>query len=433
MSDPSPRDALDENLRRLLKATAGSRPEFAGRLSDAVLAEVRATGRKRRRQRWLWGAGAAAAVAAACVAVAALRPLPPEPSPLGRAPLQNANMAADGRVTPRFGLVSAGSQDDSWMLEAAQSIRAGQWIQTHWGSEATILLGEGSEIALRPRTRVEIPGASARVMVVRQGAVRVAAVHQPPGQSIVLKTPGAAITVLGTHLEVRVVKRPDGRSETRVNVASGKVEIESGGSRALVLPNMEATVIEGEPPVVRSTLAELDVLANLWERNQRLAAEQGLAAGQPAIVQFGTGSSATVWQIVHVAPPSGSQATARRLPVADSAINVVAYTLSGASLAVQRRDDGWWVELPDAKEDEAAQRVVVKLAGVEGLFAKVNGQSFDFDVADDGTGTISLVQLWLPGTARFETATPAPIEIRRTLDRLAITVAARSRLQRLFD
>lgn len=77
MDDPAPRDALDENLRRLLKPTAGSRPDFAGRLSDAVLAEVRATGRKRRQQRWLWGAGAAAAVAAACVAVVALRPVPP--------------------------------------------------------------------------------------------------------------------------------------------------------------------------------------------------------------------------------------------------------------------------------------------------------------------------------------------------------------------
>lgn len=433
MGDPAPRDVLDENLQRLLKATAGSRPGFERRLGDAVLAEVRTEGRKRRRQRRLWCAGAVAAVAAACVAVVALRPVPPEPSPSGRESPQNANMAADGRVTPRFGLVSAGSQSDSWMLDAAQNVRAGQWIQTHWGSEAAILLGEGSEIALRPRTRVEIPGASARTVIVRQGAVRVAAVRQPPGQSIVLKTPDAAITVIGTHLEVRVVKRSDGKSETRVNVASGKVEIESAGSRALVLPNMEAAVIEGEPPVVRSTLAELDVLARLWERNQRLATEQGLAAGQPALVQFGAGTASTVWQAVRVGRPAGSKATARRLPAADSAANVAAYTLDGTSLTVQRRDDGWWVELPAAKKDEAEQRVVVKLAGVEGLFTKVNGQSFDFHVPDDGAGALSLIELWLPGTARFETAMPEPIEIRRTLDRLAITVAARSRLQGLSD
>ena len=226
MSEHVPQDVLDENLRRLIASSVRrASPEFEEKLLGAVLAEVHS--QRRIRVRRLWQTGFAAAAAAAVIVLAMIVTWRQRPGAAqdDHKPLTGPVAAKAGRVTPRHGLVSAEADQSTWQLADPQPIRAGQWIETHWGSEAAILLADQSQIALRPRTRVQLPRTSGRKVILARGTVRIEATRQPPGKSITVETPGSAVTVLGTRLEsLRAAQRREQETERLALVAKLKAE-----------------------------------------------------------------------------------------------------------------------------------------------------------------------------------------------------------------
>lgn len=439
MNAKTPKDIPEENLKRLIASSVVEpEPDFQRRLVAVVLAEVRQQQARRRVKRWRkmrWGVAlaAAAAVVAAIVAwnvpldvfrrevpVARDPELPPEAGEAQKA----------GQVRKLYGLVSLHNGQSPQQVDRIENVRVGQWVETHSGSEAAILLPDESRLSVRPRSRVQLAGKTdgAR-LVMQRGVLWVEAARQPPGNSLTIETPGARISVLGTRLEVHVAQKPDGRRQTRVSVFSGKVELESAGRTIVLLPNMEGIAVEGEAPLGRSLTAEVNEMIRLVDQTEVLAVESNVPPGRPSIVEFNGDGSATIWTVHPVRNTSQTDLKRYTLPFGASASSIAAYTLDGAALPVVSRKDTWEIEMSLAPIPPGGQAaVIVRLADVPRVFQDQGSGTHEFALPAAGSGVLSLVQFRLPASSRIEQLEPAPIETRRTLSRLVITVAADYRL-----
>ena len=425
MSAKPPEDILEDNIRRLIGASAARpRPGFQRQLVQAVLEEAR----KERRTRWArrirrtgWAIGAAAAaIVIAAVIVPRLWPATKTP----------ALAQTVGNVKTLYGLVSTSNGQPPQTVDQVKDIRAGQWVRTHTGSRAEIVLMDRSRLLVQPRTSVKMGDKTqGQKVVLANGVLGIQAATQKPGDTLTIETPGAQISVLGTSLEVHVVDKPDGRKQTRVSVTAGTVELASGGGKVLLPANTEGVAERGRRPTVRSLTAEVNEMVRLVEKTRQLTAESGARAGTPAIVEFNGDVSATVWAIVSIAnataQPLNRYSLSCTLPVG----GIEAFSLQGTRLPVAATVNAWQVDLSDDPVSPGGNRdVIIKATGLKGLFQAKGSGTFEFRTPQGDSAALSLLQFRLPPSAVVESITPTPAETRRTLSRLVLTVSARGQL-----
>jgi len=289
MNGKMPKDVPEENVRRLIESSAVEpEPDFQRRLMAAVLEEVRpprALGRGRKTG-WAVALIAAAAVVAAIVVWSIPRGVirradSTDPGP--NSPSEAGPVLEAGQVRKLSGLVSLQNGPSLRHVDQVEYVHVGQWVETCSESEAAILLPDESRLSIGPHSRVRIAGKTEGTrLVMERGALQVEAAKQPPGNSLIIETPEATVTVLGTRLEVHVVQTHDGHKQTRVCVLSGKVELESAGRKIVLPANMEGITNEGEPPIIRPLTAEVNEMARLVERTEVLAA----GSGELSLIQF---------------------------------------------------------------------------------------------------------------------------------------------------
>jgi ferric-dicitrate binding protein FerR (iron transport regulator) len=433
MNEHESNTILDANVEKLLKASA-SEPSagFEANLTQAVLAEVRAeqtrsVHRGPARRRWV-ALGAMLAMAASVVLLVLLtrRPGPTIPAPI-------ASKASE--VRPICGLVSLRDGTPARAVGGAETMSSGEWVTTHAGSRAEIVLEDQSRLFVPPRTVLQVDAKpQGQVVVLQEGFVRVEAAKQAAGRSLTIKTGGSQIRVLGTKLDVHLVQKPDGRKQTRVSVTSGRVELASAGRTVVLLPNMEGIADEGYPPISRSLTAEVNELTRMAELNRRLASEARGVAGVPAIIEFNGDASATVWTLLSIANDEKADLTRYALSPSAAVSGVEAFTLDGAVVAVTEQDGRRYLDLsPDPVPSGGHTSVIVRLSGVKGLFEDKGSGAFEFGRPPDAAAGLSLIQLRLPASASIDEISPKPIETREELSRRVFTIATGSQMPRLVD
>lgn len=240
--------------------------------------------------------------------------------------------------------------------------------------------------------------------------------------------------MLGTKLDVDLIRRPDGGKRTRVSVTSGVVELESAGEKVRLLPNMEGIADEARPPVARSLTAEVNEMIRLIEKTQAMASKAKVPKGPPAIIDFNDDASATVWTIVSIENPTNGELNRYRLKcgLADAEIKV--FTLEGASLSLGTQDGRWQVDLSYAPVPPGGRtELIVRVSDVRGLFESVRQGVFEFKRKRATSPLLSLFQFRLPHSALVERAEPRRIETRATLSRLVVTIAGDSLLPDLVE
>ncbi|MHC4798049.1 MAG: FecR domain-containing protein, partial [Planctomycetota bacterium] len=340
-----------------------------------------------------------------------------------------------GRVRPVYGFVSLKDGYPPKKLAQAEAVYSGQWIRTHTGSRAEIVLTDKSKLLIQPRSAVRIEeGKQGSKILLQQGLIKIAAAKQPAGKVLTIETPASQIKVLGTELDVHVVQKPDGRKQTRVSVTSGRVRLESGGQDILLLPNTEGIADEGLGPLRRSLTVEVNEMLRLIEMNDRLAAESHTPAGVPTIIDFNDDTSARVWTVVSIVNKSKMDLLKHSLKPVSSGSGIRVFSLEGAELQVigelgQQQIDFSSTPVPPGKR----VKVIVRLTDVKGLFESKGAGAFEFNRPASGDGKLSLFQFRLPGSASVDEVSGELIETRKTLSRLAVTMAADAQMPKLFD
>ena len=276
----TPSDMLEQNVGRLIRSAAQGRlsEPCPPALLDAVLGEVAAQRRLRARRRaYRFTALSGLAAAAAILVIVSL---PRTPSGTQVSP---ASQASAGQIQPVYGLVTLANGHPGHLLTGSDQLLTGQWVRTLTGSQAKLMLADASEVLLQPQTLLRVQAKpDGQKVVLQEGQVSIHAHKQGPGRSLTVATPGAEITVLGTTLDVHVIDKPDGRRQTRVSVTSGKVRMSSAGKTATLLPNMEGIADEGQEPVTRALVSQINGLARLAGQGADLATRTGRPAGPPA-------------------------------------------------------------------------------------------------------------------------------------------------------
>ncbi|UCD29381.1 MAG: FecR domain-containing protein [Planctomycetota bacterium] len=424
MNENETDNVFEGNIRRLLNTTAsGPSPDFDGELIESVLAEVQME-RSRLRYRLLAGkkwifAAATAALIVIVVNVFWKREITPQQV---------------GQVRPVYGFVSLQDGAPPQKITQKENIHSGQWIKTHSGSRAEIVLKDKSKLFIQPRTTIQIEEKKrGEKVMLREGFIKVAAAKQPAGRALTIEAPASQIKVLGTELEVHVVQKPDGRKQARVSVTSGKVELESAGQKVFLPPNTEGIAEKGRPPIRRSLTLEVNEMLRLLEENERLAAEAKLSAGVPTIIDFNDDASATVWTILPINNQTNTYLQKYMIKPASADSEIKAFTLEGASLRVIGEKGRWQIDLSLAPVPPGEQtKVIVRITNVEGLFANKGAGVFEFNRPPGSPECLSLFQFRLPASASVEKVSPTHIETRKTLSRLVVTISADTQMTGLF-
>ncbi len=426
MSETQPNPVGEENVERMVTAALPEpRPGFEDELVERVLSEVNGVRGRRRVAGFPWRRGIFAACAASAAAIIWVVVMTQEETPEATPEIARSEA---GRIRPEYGLVSLRNGTPARMVDQVEDLRPGEWIRTHSGSRASIVLPDKSRLTVQPRTLVQVDAREHGGKVsLQEGSIRVTATEQPPGESLTIEAPGSRIEVLGTRLDVHVVRKPDGRKRTSVTVLSGEVALESGGKRVRLLPNMEGMAEEGKPPVTRSITVEVNEMALLLEKTDRLAAEADVSAGAPTIIDFNGDATATVWTVASIENTTSDSLREHLLTHVPPGCEIAAFTREGASLPVDTEDGRWRIDLSLVPVPPAqTQQVIVRVTNVEGWFERKGRGSFEFSRPESPSKAICLCQFRLPSSAVIEEAFPKPIETRRTPARLVVTIAATS-------
>jgi ferric-dicitrate binding protein FerR (iron transport regulator) len=126
---------------------------------------------------------------------------------------------------------------EAWILRSGRRIplerpRAGDRLVTGIGARSDLTLADGSRIELRERTETEL--LDGRVDL-REGVLRLTVAPRPPGRPLVVSTPHAEATVLGTSFELSA-----SGGETRLRTLAGRVRLAAGGQSVEAGPGEEA-------------------------------------------------------------------------------------------------------------------------------------------------------------------------------------------------
>jgi hypothetical protein len=420
MSDHHQPNPLDENLRRMLEsAVERPSPGFEARLSQHVLTEVaRWEGRSSapgRRRLWLFAAAALIAIGAFAWIrrpAAALTP-------------------TVGRLDPVYGMVAVLWEGRCRPVTGAVDLRSGERIEASGGTKARILLADQSRLTPDPRSRLQIvQTATGPNIVLEQGAIRLEAAKQPAGKQISIATEDSHIKVLGTDLEVRLARKPDGTRQTRVHVRSGRVEMESGGHKILILPGTEGIAEEGGTPVRSSVFFEVNELIRLHEKTLAMARETGDRPGLPEIIDAG---AATLWSLVPfdrlARQGDGRCSLSLRYP----AFQVQVFTLEGEAIPSQGQGRVLTLNLGDIQGGQPPQYLAIRVPHVSGLFTTARQGIFELGLPSADPHVTSLVQVHLPPGAHLEEVSPDALEMASMLGRQIITIVGHCELPAVAD
>ncbi|MHC4574756.1 MAG: FecR domain-containing protein [Planctomycetota bacterium] len=435
MNEKKDEEWLDELIFR---AVDSGRPQFDAEKWKQEYPEefqilcLRARQRRVTRQAAIWmfirrspitKLAAAVTGAAAVIVASVIWFSPPEPA------------AAIGQVSNLYGIVTLKNGGLPEKVVETADVLAGQWVEVLSGSKAGILLKDRSRLSPEPRTVFQINDKRDGLdILLQRGAMAIEAARQPPGESLTIRTDGSQIRVLGTKFDVRLVRKPDGSSRTRVSVTSGSVELESSGKKIVLLPNTEGIADEGRAPVRRSANLEVNEMIRLFNKNNELAAQSNVEAGLPVIIDFMGGSSATIWAIV---PREKLQATGTgpySLKLKFPALEVEAFTLDGVALDVHGKGNVLQIDPADAlTRSPESGYLILKIPNIKGLFQAEDKFAFQFDSTSSDASIVTLFQFRLPESAYIEEISPRPLETERKLNRLVVTVAANSQMPHVCD
>ena len=412
MKPESQRDIFEENVQRLLQAAAGEgSSDFQERLVRAVREEVgeqRRTARKR-----LFLRGLPAAVAAAAVIALTWVLLSPK---------------AEGIdwLQPIYGGVEVADGTPPRLVVTNEPVHAGQSVRTLSGSKAQLLMKDGSKLVLMPRTAVQITaGGRGSTFKLQAGTVNIEAAKQRRGRALAVETPGAWVRTLGTVFDVRLVKRPDGTRQTRVGVTSGLVELESGGDKVLLGAHTEGVADEGQSPRRHLASSELDEMLRLLGQTAELAQQRGKTAGAPAILEFRDADVAALWTVVSGRDFRSTGDGEYSLRLKSPAAKARLFTLDGLEIPVRSQGRDLQIDRSAVSPGLATDsRLILELREVKGILRVEKGQVVQFTRLAGASDTLTLLQFRLPGHARIERIAPEPLEITKTLNRTALTVAA---------
>jgi ferric-dicitrate binding protein FerR (iron transport regulator) len=429
MNEMSPSTPYENNLVRLLKISV-LQPDaaFTERMLGAVTEEV---GRQRsvrpvarRRSRVVYWSSALAATAVTLVIIIAWKTI-------------NIAQPSAGKVRAVYGLVALEEDHVSTDLEQNapassekwEEVQSGAWVHTRWGSRAEVLLSDRSRIFSRPQTVFRVENdRKGETIVLKQGWLSIEAAKQEPDKVLLVETPGARIAILGTKLDVHLVHKPDGRVQTRVSVAEGRVEMESGGKKILLPANTEGVADEGFPPQRRCLTPEVNELIRLLQWNQRLATQAGVRTGSPSIIEFQGDATAKLWSVVSLPGPAKEDRKSYSLHLKEDVPEAEAFTLEGSPLKVKHSGRIVEIQMPDTSAQIGKNSVIIlKLSGMAGVFTAQGKGVFEFIHAIDDPDILSLVQFRLPESAEIEEIRPDPVENTKFYSRQSITVAAHIR------
>jgi len=134
-------------------------------------------------------------------------------------------------------------------------LRSGDRIRVPAGVSAAVRYPDGTRLGAGPDSDVTLEGGAgaAKRVTLRAGALDADVAPQPEGLPMVLVTPQAEITVLGTSFSVAV----EGGA-TRLDVTVGKVRLtqSAGGGSVEVASGQFIVAAAGSPPVVRRIVAD---------------------------------------------------------------------------------------------------------------------------------------------------------------------------------
>ncbi len=429
MNEKSPSTPYEKNLERLLKSSV-PHPDVAltERMLRAVSEEI-ARGRSvrpvaRQRTRVVYWSSALAAAAVMLAIMIVWNPF-------------NAAQLSTGKVRAVYGLVALEEDHVSTDLHQKtpkstdkwEEVRPGAWIHTRWGSRAEVLLSDRSRIISLPHSVFRLVNdRKGATIVLKQGWLNIEAARQAPGKVLHVETPGVRIAILGTKLDVHLVHKPDGRVQTRVSVAEGRIEMESGGQRISLPANTEGFADEGSLPQRRSLTPEINELFRLLQWNEQLATQAGLRNGLPSIINFQGDGTANIWSVVSL--PASAKQTSKTclLRLNEDVAEAEAFTLQGSPLSVKNDGRTLEIQMLDASLTPGENNdIIIKLSGINGIFTARGKGVFEFVHSVSDPGVVSLVQFRLPESAEIEEIRPAPIEKAKFYSRQSITVPAHIR------
>jgi len=415
MKNDSRQDIFEENLSKMLNsAMKKADSAFEDNLTKAVLTEVdkqRSTVRYR-----LFFKRMSLAAAAAVIVIAAIW-------------FANQSPAESvGLLRNIYGIVTVSNGNTFEKVIETAEIRPEQWIETLSGSKAEILLKDKSKLWPAPRTVLQISkGKNGQQILLQRGFVVIEAAKQPSGKFLTIKTDGSKVRVLGTNLDVRLVKRPDGSKRTLVSVASGSVELESSGEKVLLSANTKGIADEGKTPVKLPSNSEVSELVQLFNKNNELAIRSNVNSGLPAIIDFKDGSIAAVWAMVPFEKLEETKAGQYLLKLKYSASGARAFTLEGTELPVSNQGRNIQIDFSSLDVNPSQiNQLVLHLPEIKGIFQTDGGNIVRFDRPASTFPIVTLFQFRLPESANIEQIYPEPIETARKLNKLLITVATDS-------
>ncbi|MHC4475301.1 MAG: FecR domain-containing protein [Planctomycetota bacterium] len=333
-----------------------------------------------------------------------------------------------GQVRSLYGIVTVSNGNTPEKVVETADIRPGQWIETVSGSEAEILLKDKSRLLPAPRTVLQIKNKkNGQQILLQRGFVAVEAAKQPLGKSLTIRTDGSQVRVLGTNLDVRLVKKPDGSKRTRVSVASGSAELESSGGKVLLVANTEGIADEGKTPVKRPSNLEVSEIVRLFNKNHELAIQSNVNAGLPAIIDFKGDSSAAVWTIIPYEKLEETEAGQYLLRLKYPSSGARVFTFEGTQLPVSNQGRNLQIDSSGLAADlSQLNQLVLQLPEIKGIFQSDEGNIIQFDRSPSSHPIVTLFQFRLPELANVEEIHPEPIETARKLNKLVITVATDS-------
>lgn len=414
MNDRSPNSPLEKNLETMLRSTLGDpNPSFQETLTRDVLREVKQQGQREsqsiRFKRLLAG------IAAIMLVVVALR--------WG----VDNSMQPVAQVTNLYGQVTVQSSGASQTIQHTVDLRSGQRVKTAPGSRARISLNDQSLLIPDPRTILKVDATrQGPTVALEQGAVTIEARKQARGQAIGIRAGGSRIKVLGTKLDVRLVKKPDGTEQAYVRVFSGCVELASGGSKVLVLPGTEAVADEGQAPVRSSVVFEVNELMRLFHQSNASDDLQGL----PAIIDF---TKDTLWTLVPGESLAKTGPNTFDLMLNYPAFGSRAYTVEGVEIATQGNGKALQLDTSSTPSQEAPEYLIIKMPRVRGWFRVVDEGLYACDLHGNETDPLSLIQFHLPQHTQIEDVSQEIIEKTSKRNRLIVTIAAKTRLPQILD
>lgn len=414
MKNDSRQDIFEENLSKMLNsAMEKADSAFDENLTKAVLTEV---DRQRSALRYRLIFKKMSLAAAAVIVIAAIRFAKQGPA------------ESVGLLRNIYGIVTVSNGNTSEKVLETADIRPEQWIETLSGSKAEILLKDNSKLWPAPRTVLQINnGKNGQQILLQRGFVAIEAAKQPAGKSLTIKTDGSQVRVLGTSLDVRLVKKPDGSKRTRVSVASGSVELESSGEKVLLSANTEGIADEGKTPVKRPSNLEVSEMVRLFNKNNELARQSNVDTGLPAIIDFKGGSTAAVWTMVPYEKLEKTGAGHYSLKLKYPASGARVFTLEGAELPVSNQGRNLQIDFSGLDIDTSQiNKIVLHLPEIKGIFQSGEGSIIHFDRSAGSYPIVTLFQFRLPESANIEQIYPEPIETARKLNKLVITVATDS-------